>query len=53
MTALSRTSRNLKGESRSLVREDDPHQQTRNCPTVLKFGRKPQMGALFLDRLGD
>jgi hypothetical protein len=30
-----------------------PHQRTRNCLTVIKSGRKPQMGALFQDRLAD
>jgi hypothetical protein len=53
MTALARASSNCKRQTRSLVRESAPHQQTRNCLTVKKSGCKPQMGALFQDRLAD
>jgi hypothetical protein len=34
--ALARTSSNCKQQTRSLVKESDPHQQTRNCLTVIK-----------------
>jgi hypothetical protein len=34
-------------ETRPLVRESAPRLQTRNCLTVIKSVRKPQMGALF------
>jgi hypothetical protein len=35
-----------KRQARPLVRESNPHQETRKCQ---KSGRKPQMGALFQD----
>jgi hypothetical protein len=37
MTALSRTSSNCKWQTRPVVREGAPHQQTRNCLTVTKI----------------
>jgi hypothetical protein len=37
MTALVRTSRNCKRQTHPLVRERAPHQQTRNCLTVIKI----------------
>jgi hypothetical protein len=37
MTALARTSRNCKRQTRSLVREGAPNQQTRNCQTIIKI----------------
>jgi hypothetical protein len=37
MTALARTSSNCKRQTHSLVRESAPHQQTRNCLTVIKI----------------
>jgi hypothetical protein len=53
-TALARTRSNCKRQTRPLVRESAPYQQTRNCPTAKKkSGRKPQMGALYQDRLAD
>jgi hypothetical protein len=42
-----------KRQTSPLVRESTPHQQTRNCLTEIKSGRKPQMGALFQDGLAD
>jgi hypothetical protein len=37
MTALARASSNCKRQTRPLIRESAPHQQTRNCPTVIKI----------------
>jgi hypothetical protein len=37
MTALARTSSSFKGQTRSLVRENAPHQQIRNTLTVIKI----------------
>jgi hypothetical protein len=37
MTALARTSRNCKRQTRPLVRERASHQQTSNCLTVIKI----------------
>jgi hypothetical protein len=37
MTALARTSSNCKQQTHPLVREGAPHQQTRNCLTVIKI----------------
>jgi hypothetical protein len=37
MTALARTRSNFKRQTRPLVREGAPHQQTRNCLTVIKL----------------
>jgi hypothetical protein len=37
MTALARASSNCKRQTRPLVRESVPHQQTRNCPPVIKI----------------
>jgi hypothetical protein len=37
MTALGRASSNCKGQTRPLVREGIPNQQTRNCLTVIKI----------------
>jgi hypothetical protein len=42
-----------KRQTRPLVRESAPHQQACNSLAVIKSGRKPQMGALFQDRLTD
>jgi hypothetical protein len=53
MTALARTTSNCKRQTRSIVRESAPHQQTRNCLTVRKSGREPQMGTWHQDRLAD
>jgi hypothetical protein len=36
-TVLSRTSNNCKRQTRRLVRESAPHQQNRNCLTVIKI----------------
>jgi hypothetical protein len=38
MTALARASRNCKRQTRPLVRESAPNQQTRNCLTVIEIG---------------
>jgi hypothetical protein len=51
MTALARTRSNCKQQTRPLVREGAPSQQTHNCQTVIKSGRKHRMGALFQERL--
>jgi hypothetical protein len=51
MTALARTSSNCKRQTRPRVRESAPPQQTRNSQTGKPSGHKPQMGALFQDRL--
>jgi hypothetical protein len=51
MTALARPRRNCKRQTRPLVRQSAPHQQTRK--RLKKSGLKPQMGALFQDRLAD
>jgi hypothetical protein len=37
ITALARASSNSKQQTRPLVRESAPHQQTRNCLTVIKI----------------
>jgi hypothetical protein len=37
LIALARTSSNCKRQTRPLVRESAPHQQTRNCLTVIKI----------------
>jgi hypothetical protein len=37
MTALARTNSNCKQQTRPLVRESAPYQQTRSCPTVIKI----------------
>jgi hypothetical protein len=37
MTALARASRNCKQQTRPLVREGAPNQQTRNCQTIIKI----------------
>jgi hypothetical protein len=37
MTALARATSNCKRQTRPLVREDAPQQQTRNCLTVTKI----------------
>jgi hypothetical protein len=37
MTALARTSSSCKWQTHPLVREEAPHQQTRNCLTVIKI----------------
>jgi hypothetical protein len=37
MTALARPSSNCKRQTRPVVRKSAPHQQTRNCPTVIKI----------------
>jgi hypothetical protein len=42
-----------KRQTRPLVRESAPHQQTCNCLTVIEIRSKPQMGVLFQDRLAD
>jgi hypothetical protein len=43
-----------KRQTRPLVRQSAPHQQTWNCLTVKEIsGLKPQMDALFQDRLAD
>jgi hypothetical protein len=52
MTAVARTMSNCKRQTRPLVRESAPHQQTRNCLTV-KSGSKPQTGAILQDKLVD
>jgi hypothetical protein len=53
MTALAKTSSNSRRQIRPLVRQSAPHQQTWNCLSVLVSVRKPQMGALFQDKLAD
>jgi hypothetical protein len=37
MTALARASSNSKRQTRPLVRQNAPHQQTRNCQTIIKI----------------
>jgi hypothetical protein len=37
LTALAKAYNNCKRQTRPLVRESAPHQQTRNCPTVIKI----------------
>jgi hypothetical protein len=37
MTALARASSNCKRQTRPPIRESTPHQQTRNCPMVIKI----------------
>jgi hypothetical protein len=37
MTALARASNNCKRQTRPLIRENAPHEQTRNCRTVTKI----------------
>jgi hypothetical protein len=58
MTELARTSSNCKRQTRLLVRESDPHQQTSNCLTVIKILLAPdgcfiprQTGRLESDEL--
>jgi hypothetical protein len=51
MIALARASSSCKRQTRPLVREDAPHQQTRNCLTVLKIWSWAPDGARHEDRL--
>jgi hypothetical protein len=37
MTALARASCNCKGQTRPLIREGTPNQQTRNCQTITEI----------------
>jgi hypothetical protein len=53
MPALARTSRNYKRQTRPLVREGAPFQQTHNCLTVTKIWSWPPDGVLHQDRLAD
>jgi hypothetical protein len=41
LTALASTSRKCKMQTRPLVREGTPHQQTHKCLTVIKSGHGP------------
>jgi hypothetical protein len=56
-TTLAMPSKNWKLQTRLLVREGAPHQQTRNCLEIIngkrKIGRGSQMGAWHQDRLAD
>jgi hypothetical protein len=58
-TALARASSMYKRQTRPLVREGALRNKERNCQTYSVFrteeksGRKPQMGALYQDRLAD
>jgi hypothetical protein len=45
ITVLAGTSSSCKLQTRPVVRDGTPHQQICNCPTVIKFGRRTQMGA--------
>jgi hypothetical protein len=53
MTALARTSSNLKLQIHSLVREGAPHEQSRNSDSKEKPAYGPQMGNWHQDRLAD
>jgi hypothetical protein len=59
MTALVSACGTYERQTRPLVREGDPRNQERNCQTYSLFrteeksGRKPQMGALYQERLAD
>jgi hypothetical protein len=44
MAALARASSNCKRQTRPLVRESAPHQQTSHCLTVIKIWSKAQDG---------
>jgi uncharacterized protein YbbK (DUF523 family) len=52
MTALARASRNCKRQTRPLVRESAPHQQTLKFLTVIKICSEAQTGALFPRQTG-
>jgi hypothetical protein len=52
MTALARASSNCKLQTRPFVREGAPHQQTRNCPTVIKIWSQAPDGC-FIPRQTD
>jgi hypothetical protein len=49
MTALARASSNCKGQTRPLVRDSAPHQQTRNCLTVIKICFIPRQTGRLTD----
>jgi hypothetical protein len=51
MTALATTCSNCKWQTRSLVRDSAPHQQTRNCLTVTKICPWTRDGTWQEDRL--
>jgi hypothetical protein len=46
MTALAKTSSNFKQQTRPLIREGAPHQQTPNCLAVIKFWSRAPDGCL-------
>jgi hypothetical protein len=50
MTVLARTSSNFKRQTRPFIWESAPYQQTRNCLTVIKSGRKPHTDRLTVGR---
>jgi hypothetical protein len=52
MNSLAKTSSNFKGQTRPLVREGAPHQQTRDCLTVIKIRSWARDGCLTPRRTG-
>jgi hypothetical protein len=52
-TCLPRASSSCERQACPLVRESTPHQQTRNCLTVIKVWLYAPDGCLFQDRLAD
>jgi hypothetical protein len=47
MTALARASGNCKRQTRPLVREGAPNQQTRNCQTIIKIWSQAPNGCFI------
>jgi hypothetical protein len=52
MTSLARTRSNCKRQTRPLVREGAPHQQTRNCLTVIKIWSYAPNGCFIARQTG-
>jgi hypothetical protein len=52
MTAMARASSNCKRQTRPLVRESAPHQQTRNCQTTIKIWSLAPEGFLIPRQTG-
>jgi hypothetical protein len=52
MTALARASSNCKRQTRPLVRESAPHQQNRNCLTVIKIWSQAPDGCFIPRQTG-
>jgi hypothetical protein len=52
MTALARASSNCKRQTRPLVRESVPHQQTNNCLTVIKIWSEAPDGCFIPRQTG-